>query len=332
MNMQRGNAMTNRRNAYSALALALALCVSAAAQAAKPAAKTAANDKMLASYAYDASKPLNARWAELQGNPSYKLYKVIYDSVNGQKVPALYFEPTKAKAPYPCIIMQHGYMDAKESAKSMGVLSLANAGYAVFAIDAQYHGERKVRGKDIFSPDIRSDVKAMVQTVIDLRRAVDLLQKRPGVDPQRISYVGVSMGAILGSIFAGVEPRVKAPVLIVGGGDWKTLVTQSKIGPAIILQREVEEGRIKSIDELAAELDYVEPLNFIWRISPRPVLLINNKHDTIVPTAANKLLREKAREPKELIWLDGVPGDPTGHIPPINEALARSLEWWGKNL
>jgi cephalosporin-C deacetylase-like acetyl esterase len=291
-----------------------------------------AEDKLLAPFNYDASKPLNPRWVELQGNPSFRLYKVFYDSVNGEKVPALFFEPTKAAAPYPCIIMQHGYSSNKESAKGMGMLDLTRAGYAVFAIDAQYHGERKAPGKDIFSTDIESDAKAMVQTVIDLRRAVDLLQRRQGVDPNRISYIGVSMGAILGAIFAGVEPRVKAPVLVVGGGDWKTLVGRSKIGPAIKLRGEIESGRIASVDALAGKLAYVEPLNFIWRVSPRPVLLINNKHDTIVPTEANKLLQQAAREPKEIVWLDGMPGDPSGHVPPIKEVVSKSLEWWGKNL
>jgi uncharacterized protein len=296
------------------------------------AAASPASDKMLDAYRYDAKAPMHERWAAMSDGPSYKLYKVIYDSVNGEKVPALYFEPKEAKAPFPCIIMQHGYSSSKEDSKGMGALQMTRAGYAVFAIDAQYHGERQVPGRDIFSTDIPADAKAMVQTVIDLRRATDLLQKRKGVDPNRISYIGVSMGAILGSIFVGVEPRVKAPVLVVGGGDWKTLVGQSQIGPAIQMRSKLADGKLPSLDKLAAQLSYVEPLNFIWRISPRSVLLINNKHDKIVPTAANKLLQEKARAPKEIVWLDGVPGDPTGHIPPLNVMISKAIEWWGKKL
>jgi len=295
-------------------------------------ATTQSDAALLANFYYDASKPLNDRWEPLTGNPSYKLYKVIYSSVNGEKVPALFFEPINGKKPYPCIILQHGYSSNKSDVKGMGALQITMKGYAVFAIDAQYHGERKVRGKDIFSTDIDSDAKAMVQTVIDLRRATDLLQKRAGVDPDRISYMGVSMGAILGSIFAGVDTRIKAPVLVVGGGDWKTLVSESKIGPARVMRRELEAGRLPPVDEVAKRFQFAEPLNFIWRISPRPVLLINNKHDTIVPTAANKLLQDKAREPKEIVWLDGVPGDPTGHIPPMNKMLEKAFDWWNRNL
>ncbi len=287
---------------------------------------------ILTHYNYDSSSPLNDRWEPLTGNPNYDLFKVIYTSANGEKVPALFFEPRNVKPPYPCVIIQHGYGSSKSDVKGMGALQFTMKGYAVFAIDAQYHGERKVHGKDIFSTDIESDAKAMVQTVIDLRRATDLLQNRNGVDSKRISYLGVSMGAILGSIFAGVDTRIKAPVLVVGGGDWKTLVSESKIGPARIMRRELEAGRMPPVDVIAKKLQFAEPLNFIWRISPRPVLLINNKHDTIVPTNANKLLHEKARDPKKIVWLDGIPGDPTGHIPPINEMLFKALEWWDENL
>mgnify|MGYP003790062149 CR=1 FL=1 len=292
----------------------------------------AAEAALAARFKYDDSKPLNARWAGLQGNPYYNLYKVIYDSGNGEKVPALYMEPKAAKRPFPCVILQHGYGGSKDNAKTMGGFDMAKAGYAVFAIDAQYHGERRKPGKDMFSPDIEADAAAMVQTVIDLRRAVDLLQSREGVDPQRITYLGVSMGAILGSIVSGVEPRIQAPALVVGGGDWKTLLAESRIGPAKTIRTRIEKGQMGDIDEIAAELSYLEPLNFIGSISPRPVLMINTKHDTIVPTSTNKLLHQKAREPKKVVWLDGVPGDPTGHIPPLKEMIELALEWWEKNL
>ncbi|HPI76344.1 MAG TPA: acetylxylan esterase, partial [bacterium] len=106
----------------------------------------AAEASLAARFKYDDSKPLNSRWAGLQGNPYYNLYKVIYDSENGEKVPALYMEPKAAKRPFPCVILQHGYSGSKDNAKTMGGFDMAKAGYAVFAIDAQYHGERRKPG------------------------------------------------------------------------------------------------------------------------------------------------------------------------------------------
>ncbi|HOO56039.1 MAG TPA: acetylxylan esterase [bacterium] len=292
----------------------------------------AAEENYLSYYEYDNKAPLKERWAGMQGHPYYNLYKVIYTSVNDERVPGFYFEPRTGSKPFPCVIMQHGYMSSKMDSKSMGLLTLIKAGYAVFAIDAQYHGERRVPGKDIFSPDIENDARAIVQTIIDLRRGIDLLETRKEIDSDRITYIGVSMGGILGSIFSGVDERVKAPVLVVGGGDWKTLVSQSEIGPARLLRKRINSGRLESIDELASMMKHVEPLNFIGLVSPRPLLMINNKHDKIVPTDANKLLHAAAEEPKKIVWLDGIPGDPTGHIPPINEVTAQAIQWWKEKL
>ncbi len=289
-------------------------------------------DPLMKPFEYDKRAPLNARWQELPGSPFYNLYKIVYESKNGEKVPALYYEAKPVGRKRPCIIMQHGYSGNKTDVKSFGLLDIVRAGYNVFAIDAQYHGERSVKGKDIFSADIGSDAKAIVQTVVDLRRGVDLLETRKEVDPKRISYIGVSMGGILGSIFAGVDQRVKAPVLVVGGGDWKTLVNESEIGPARYLRFLEKNGQIESVDKLAERMKYVEPLNHVWRISPRPVLFINNTTDKIVPVSTNKLLQAKAREPKKIVWLNGVPGDPTGHIPPLDKMISEALNWWKEKL
>jgi len=48
--------------------------------------------------------------------------------------------------------------------------------------------------------------------------ADDYLETKPEIDKERIGYAGGSMGGILGVIFIGVEPRIKAAALIVAGG------------------------------------------------------------------------------------------------------------------
>ena len=52
--------------------------------------------------------------------------------------------------------------------------------------------------------------------IIDLRRAVDLLASRSDVDPERIAYLGVSYGGMMGGLLASIEDRLQAYVLIVG--------------------------------------------------------------------------------------------------------------------
>ena len=307
-----------RRQLFTILIMALVLGTAAKAA------------DVLDAYQYDRALPLNPSVRQISENRDFVQYHVDFDSVNGERVPALLNIPTNAKTPVPCVIAQHGYSSRKED-NIIFSLALARMGICMFSMDAQYHGERSRAGKDIFSTDIDEDARAIVQTVIDLRRAVDYLQSRADVDPDRIGYVGVSMGGILGAIFSGADARVRAPILIVGGGGWRTLITYSQIGPAITMRNHVEKNNL-DVDAIANKFEVVEPLNFIWRVSPRPVLFINGKRDTLVPPEANRLLHRMAGEPKTIVWFDGIDGEPTGHIPPINDILEICKKWWQDNL
>ena len=56
-----------------------------------------------------------------------------------------------------------------------------------------------------------------MRDVVAVRRAVDLLQSLPAVDPKRIGYLGWSAGARGGTFVAASEPRVKALALLSAG-------------------------------------------------------------------------------------------------------------------
>jgi dienelactone hydrolase len=64
--------------------------------------------------------------------------------------------------------------------------------------------------------DPARDRAEILQTIVDLRRALDLLAARPDVDAARLAYVAYSLGATMGVRLIGVEPRVRAVVLTAG--------------------------------------------------------------------------------------------------------------------
>jgi len=198
------------------------------------------------------------------------------------------------------MIVQHGYGGDKQSFVTLFAPGSTALGYAVIGIDAQYHGERKVEGKDIFSTDLESDRAALIQTVVDLRRTVDYLESRKDIDKTHIIYAGASMGGILGSIFGGVEHRPKAFCLMVGGGNWKELISSSDILASMPLKSKVA--------EMGAEAEKmfqdIEPLNFIGHMAPRPLLMLNGKQDTTVPPKCSQQLFDAAKEPKKIVWFD----------------------------
>ena len=98
---------------------------------------------------------------------------------------------------------------------------------------------------------------------MDLRRAVDLLAARPEVDRRRPAYVGVSYGAAMGGLLAGVEGRLKAYVLAVGDGGLVSHFTgpDDTDGPR---QRLAATDR----ERWLAAMRPIEPINFVARAAP----------------------------------------------------------------
>jgi len=273
-------------------------------------------------YQYDKSVSLNV----VSGGKSDRGYctaeGIRFASTNGENVPAYLFIPKMNAERYPCIFFLHGYGGSKDDSLLPAAAFVA-AGFAVFAPDMQFHGDRAQAGKDMFSTDLLDDRAAMIQTIVDCRRGIDFLETRSEIDAKRIGFVGVSLGGILGAVLAGVDQRFKAVVLIVAGGDWASLLLKSEIDAARKIREAFPHLTSLQVNELMAPLD---PISYIGRISPTPLLMENGRQDTIVPPECSKKLFEAAGEPKHIDWYDA------GHVLPPLEVFPKVLTWLKKNL
>jgi dienelactone hydrolase len=99
---------------------------------------------------------------------------------------------------------------------------LLDKGYAVMALDAQYHGERAVYndyidpGEMVFQRNWRIRYSNLLtQTIVDYRRAIDYLASRDDIDTTRVGVIGYSMGGHMTFILGAVDPRIKAVVACV---------------------------------------------------------------------------------------------------------------------
>jgi cephalosporin-C deacetylase-like acetyl esterase len=254
----------------------------------------------------------------------YFLLKIYLDSINGERVPCLLSIPKGDDKPFPCILFLHGYGGKKENMISLAEVA-ADARYAVVAIDVQYHGERRKPGVELYSSNMTRSRDGFIQTVIDARRTLDYLSTRDDIDSTKFALVGGSMGALIGAILGGVEPRLKACVLVVGGGNM-TLMIQKSQHPSIPSIREYIKAQNISYHIIQEIMDPVDPINFIDKISPRPILMHNGRFDDIVPAESGLLLFEKAKEPKEIFWYD------SGHNVPLDLVATRTLDWLELNL
>jgi cephalosporin-C deacetylase-like acetyl esterase len=276
-------------------------------------------------YAYDHAAPLNARVDTAAESGAYTVYHVAFDSVNGERVPGdLYMPPGEGARP--CVIIQHGYGGDKSMAAMFAAL-FAPEGYAVMAIDAQYHGARRQEGKDVLSTDAADNERAFRQSILDLMRTVDYLETRDDIDTGRMGFVGMSMGSFFGAVFTGVDKRVNTAVLIVGGGDWAQFMETSQVPPVVGIRGFCEQTGAP-LAGFSDAMSTVEPLSFIDGLSPRPLLMINCSDDIFVPAPTAQALFDAAGEPKYLEWLKC--GGGVGHIPPVAKTRSMLKKWFNK--
>jgi len=134
----------------------------------------------------------------------------------------------------------------------------------------------------------------LVHTVVDMRRAVDVLLARRDVDPKRLAYVGHSYHAMVGAFLAGVDRRFKAYVLMASSlsdeVDLKTKELQDyrqKVGP-------------EKFDAFIAKYSWTDQGRYVSHAAPAYVLVqFANQEPFLTPNRARQHA-EVVSEPKQI--------------------------------
>jgi dienelactone hydrolase len=179
-------------------------------------------------YDYDATIPLEARVVELTETDTTVRRKVVFRGTRSFLVPGYLEFPKNAEPPYRCVVLCHGWSGGKQNWWEDGNYisggdarkALVEKGYAVFALDAQGHGDR-IAENDYHVVNLHNEPDAVPrknyfslreivsQTVVDYRRGLDYLAKRGDIDMDRIGLLGYSMGGFHTFALTAVEPRIK---------------------------------------------------------------------------------------------------------------------------
>lgn len=212
--------------------------------------------------------------------------------------------PVGEKKRRPAVLLLHYLRGSFLPMESAGV-QFAQEGLVAMLLYLPHYGRRQAAAPEkrlrFLSADVPATVANVVQAVQDARRAGDWLASRPEVDPTRIGVFGVSLGAVVGSIVAGVEPRFTRHVLVAGGGDLASIVLNG--GPELTeVAAALKEGGWTP-EKLAAALRPVEPLSLAPRVDGPEVRLFNATKDQIIPRAATERLWEAMGRPP-ITWLE----------------------------
>lgn len=276
-------------------------------------------------FAYNLKAPLNARLVSRQDTTISTIERYTIRGAKGDTVPVFFVMPKKvpAKTRVPVLVLAHGFLGDIDQMLFFAQIS-ANSGYACIIPEIAAHGARQKNGQNLFGGDLDFLHDGIVETVGDFRRAIDFAVTRPRVDTRRIGFVGISLGAILGTLTTALDSRIRVFASVVGGGDWKLIM------PAqfrAIAERDAQESRggqlIRKYNNL---LEDVDPKNYAARIAPRPILMLNGRSDDIIPPAAARVLYNAARQPKTQKWFNA------GHFLPPLEVATVVQKWLDNNL
>jgi dienelactone hydrolase len=299
------------RHAFAVVILmSILIAVPAAAQ--KPADAWLAkpvDDRTYKSYldffAYDRQLPLQTQVKESEDDQGLRRTWLSFESTRGVRVPAILTEPSgRAPGKKPAIIVLHGGVARGKESTTPWAALFARAGWSVLAIDLPEFGERGTGLLTTYSEQEKHEklynqpaayLSWMTQLTKDVRRAYDLLVGERDADPRRVALIGISRGAMAASVAGAVEDRL-AGVALIYGGHFDALET--------------------------GHLPAACPANYVGRIAPRPLFVINGTQDSdMIRDRSVEPLFKVARQPKQIIWTEG------GHMFMTEEHRAALIQW-----
>ncbi|MDA1274592.1 MAG: SUMF1/EgtB/PvdO family nonheme iron enzyme [Verrucomicrobia bacterium] len=260
-------------------------------------------------FSYDKTE-LNATVESVdETSGDWKMQKVRFNAAYGnEQVIAYLFLPRKSAPPYQTILYFPGsgaMVQRSSEAKFLPLHTLHSINFIVQSGRAVLYPVYKStyeRGDGLKS-DRPSPTTFYRDHVIawskDLGRAIDYLQARKDIDPEKFGYFGFSWGGTLGPVLLAVEPRIKVSVLAVGGF-W--------------MQRTLPE---------------VDQINFAPHVTI-PTLMLNGRYDFAFPVESSqlpmfRLLGTPAQDKRHLIY-------DTGHAMPRSDLLKETLAWLDRYL
>ncbi len=259
---------------------------------------------------YDRQIPFEAEVGPTITEGGISRQHLEYLSTPGERVTAWTFQ-SAAGPDAPWAIFLHGGTGSGKDAPGYLFLAsfLARAGWNVLSLDLQYFGERDTDLLTTFTEEEKHELlynrqatylNWVAQSAKDVGRGIDYITGERGADPERIALVGFSRGAQFSYIIGAVDQRFRAVVSLYGGhfDAFETGHHPAACGA-----------------------------NYIGRISPRPLLLVNGLQDRdFVKEVSVDPMHALAREPFDVIWVD------TGHTLPPEETLSQVAKWMAEKV
>lgn len=246
------------------------------------------------------------------------LEEVTFQTDDGVTLHGWYFA---CPGPRDAVIVCHGFGMSRNELLDLAQ-GLRARDHAVLLFDFRAHG---------MSGGARSTIG--YQEAEDIGAAVRFLQARPELAGRQIGVAGISMGAAA-AIMAGARyPTIAAVVADSGFATLHDIAANGlrllyRVPPFPFAPLVVRFGEFFT----RSHIRFNRPIDAVAAIAPRPVLIVHQAGDPLVPVRDARALYAAAGEPKEL-WIVPEQGhaatflrDPAGYLDRLDRFFARWLQ------
>ncbi len=267
---------------------------------------------------------------------------IAFDA-NGTTLRGWFYTPTVGHAPFPTVVMSHGFSALKEMGLDDYAEVFAAAGLACLVYDQRNFGASDG------APRAEIDPLAQMR---DYRHALTYAESRPDVASNQLGIWGTSYSGGLVLMAAAIDRRIRCVVsqvpFISGLASFEAQVPRDQqaayLARLAAERRAIAGGETPKLVEICTDdpskpvdspgrltyryfnsfrtsgrgqwenqvtlrsLDYrfeFDAQPFLSRISPTPLLMMVATDDTITPTAIALEAFARAQEPKRLVLLEG---------------------------
>ena len=286
--------------------------------------------------------PFDYQSTLLEETPNYRVYHVTYDSPEApfweeaKQVKAFYFEPKNLpEGGVPAVLCMHILGGGGHLTRFIAGY-FAEHGMPALMPQMPLFLERKPAGgfsRLLQKDGIRYLIDAFRAVPGDVKRSVDFLASRPGVDPARLNLIGTSLGGILGVSTVAHDSRLDKAVFLLAGGNLQTIL-QGDNREATPIRTAIQNATPKQHAEIMRLLDYLEPLNCAPALTAKAaegkLRMYNAGEDQIVPAACSNALAEAlGLIPGETHVIFPNVGHDTDVIARLPQVLEDSLAFFG---
>ena len=276
--------------------------------------------EMARMFDYNKNAPLDIKEVGVINRNNVRIHDITYASPKNGRVTAYLVVPTR-KGRFAGVVFGHWGNGTRTEFLPEAML-YAKAGVVSLLVD-----DLNVRPAPWRRSAPGTDPEAVrenfIQSTVDLRRGIDVLQSRSEVDPNRIAYVGHSSGAHWGAILSAIDRRLKTVVLMGGVPSEKTILLESNDPDYVAFRQSTPKEQLDNYFKIITPLDAI---NYVPHSKPTPLLFQFARFEQYFNEAAMLQYARAASEPKLVLWYD------TGHALNDIRSLVDRANWLRRHI